>query len=160
DLAVGAAGVKVLDEHAGRVDRYGNPLVVTAPAPADEIAAAADLVKPKLAAVPAALVRGLAHLVTAADGPGVRALARPADQDTFPLGTVEAMRDAIGRSTSGLGDGPPGPEAIRRVLAVAAGPHRASTVGTPGASMAMVSPLDEADRKTVLDRLGLPSGVP
>src|SRR5690606_32741502 len=33
-------------------------------------------------------------------------------------------------------------------------------VGTPGASMAMVSPLDEADRKTVLDRLGLPSGVP
>lgn len=161
DLAVGAAGVRVLEEHSGRTDRYGNPLMVTAPAPADEIAAAADLVKPKLAAVPAAIVRGLAHLVTADDGPGVAAVVRPSEQDMFRVGTTEAMRDAIERPVDGwvadVSDGPTDPEAIHRVQAIAI-PYRALTPGTP--SMATVSPLDEADRKELLDRLGLPTGVP
>ena len=38
DLAVGAAGLEPLDDHAGRTDGYGNPLAVTAPAVADELA--------------------------------------------------------------------------------------------------------------------------
>ena len=57
DIAVGAAGLDVLDDHAGLVDDYGNELAVTAPAIADEVAAAADLVKGKLARRPAALLR-------------------------------------------------------------------------------------------------------
>ena len=63
DLAIGAAGFVVLDDHAGRVDGYGNPLAVTAPALADELAGAADLAKGKLAGRPVAVVRGLAAQV-------------------------------------------------------------------------------------------------
>src|SRR3989337_3401891 len=43
DLAVGAAGLRVLEDFAGRRDNYGNELVVTAPAGADELAGAAEL---------------------------------------------------------------------------------------------------------------------
>ncbi len=43
DIAIGAAGLLVLEDHAGRVDPYGNTLVVTAPAVADELAGAAEL---------------------------------------------------------------------------------------------------------------------
>ena len=48
---------------AGATDGYGNPLAVTAPAMADEVASAADLVKGKLAGRPVAVLRGLGHLV-------------------------------------------------------------------------------------------------
>jgi coenzyme F420-0:L-glutamate ligase/coenzyme F420-1:gamma-L-glutamate ligase len=50
---------------------------------ADEVAAAADLVKDKDAGVPAAIVRGLAELVTEDDGPGAAAIQRPAPEDLF-----------------------------------------------------------------------------
>src|SRR5690606_18817096 len=59
DVAIGAAGVRPLEAHRGRTDAYGNPLVATVTALADEIAAAAELVKPKTAGVPVAVVRGL-----------------------------------------------------------------------------------------------------
>ena len=55
DLAVGAAGLEVLHDHAGRTDPHGNELAVTAPAVADELASAADLVKRKLDRRPAAV---------------------------------------------------------------------------------------------------------
>ncbi|MFZ0833743.1 MAG: coenzyme F420-0:L-glutamate ligase, partial [Mycobacterium sp.] len=48
DVAIGAAGVEVLHAYAGAQDAHGNELVVTEVAVADEIAAAADLVKGKL----------------------------------------------------------------------------------------------------------------
>ena len=48
DLAIGAAGLLVLDDHAGRTDPYGNVLAVTAPAVADELAGAAELAAGKL----------------------------------------------------------------------------------------------------------------
>ena len=60
DVAIGAAGVRVLDDHRGGVDAFGNELVVTQVGLGDEIAAAGDLVKGKLAGVPVAVVRGLA----------------------------------------------------------------------------------------------------
>ena len=44
DAAVGAAGLHVLHNYSGAVDQYGNDLVVTEIAIADELAAAADLV--------------------------------------------------------------------------------------------------------------------
>jgi coenzyme F420-0:L-glutamate ligase/coenzyme F420-1:gamma-L-glutamate ligase len=56
---------------------------------ADEIAAAADLAKGKTAGIPAAVVRGLGHLVTADDGPGAAALIRPASEDMFLYGSAD-----------------------------------------------------------------------
>jgi len=100
DLAVGAAGVTVLDELSGRTDRYGNPLLVTAAAVADELAGAADLVKSKLAARPLAVVRGFGALVNGEDGPGVAALVRLGPLDMFRLGTREAVQEAVDRATA------------------------------------------------------------
>ncbi len=59
DVAIGAAGLTVLHGYAGSQDRHGNELIVTEIAVADEIAAAADLVKGKLTDIPVAVVRGL-----------------------------------------------------------------------------------------------------
>ena len=78
DAAIGAAGVAPLRDHRGQADTFGNPLEVTVAAVADEIAAAAELVKGKVDQVPVAIVRGLSELVVAADGPGAAALVRPA----------------------------------------------------------------------------------
>ena len=97
DLAIGAAGLEVLHDHAGRRDPHGNELTVTAPAVADEIAAAADLVKGKLAGRPVAVVRGLAALVlpTGSHGPGARALVREEAKDMFGFGARYAVLHAL-----------------------------------------------------------------
>jgi coenzyme F420-0:L-glutamate ligase/coenzyme F420-1:gamma-L-glutamate ligase len=89
DVAIGAAGVNVLTDLRGDVDGHGNQLVVTQVAVGDELAAAGDLVKGKLAAVPVAVARGL-H--TSADAPGARSLIRPRDEDLFRLGTDLAVQ--------------------------------------------------------------------
>jgi coenzyme F420-0:L-glutamate ligase/coenzyme F420-1:gamma-L-glutamate ligase len=94
DVAIGSAGVRVVEDYAGRRDTYGNDLQVTAVALADELAGAADLVKTKLAGRPVALVRGLAHLVTAGEGTA-RDLARPPAQDMFGYGSQEAVLAAV-----------------------------------------------------------------
>ncbi len=97
DIAVGAAGIDVLHDYAGRADAHGNELAVTAPAVADELAAAADLVKGKLDRRPAAVVRGLAGLVLPAGrhGAGAVALVRAEEQDWFGLGAREAVLAAL-----------------------------------------------------------------
>ena len=63
DTAIGAAGVLPLRDHRGQSDSFGNVLEVTVAAVADEIAAAAELVKGKSDQVPVAIVRGLGELV-------------------------------------------------------------------------------------------------
>ncbi|HEX2212783.1 MAG TPA: coenzyme F420-0:L-glutamate ligase [Mycobacterium sp.] len=93
DVAIGAAGLSVLHAYAGEHDQHGNELIVTEIAVADEIAAAADLVKGKLTAVPVAVVRGL---TLRDDGSSGRSLVRPGEEDLFWLGTEEAI--ALGRS--------------------------------------------------------------
>ena len=97
DIAIGAAGVLVLDDHAGRADRYGNQLAVTAPALADELAGAAELAQGKLTGRPLALVRGRADLVLPAgdDGPGAAALVRDEGEDLFGYGAREAVVRAL-----------------------------------------------------------------
>ncbi|MFK5633046.1 MULTISPECIES: coenzyme F420-0:L-glutamate ligase [unclassified Ornithinimicrobium] len=95
DLALGAHGVRVLDDLRGGTDADGRHLAVTARAVGDELAAAADLVKGKQDAVPAALVRGRADLVLEG-GPGARALVRTGPGDWFALGHREAVRAALG----------------------------------------------------------------
>lgn len=91
DAAIGAAGMRVADDLRGGVDAHGRPLTVTVAAVADEIAAAADLVKGKARGRPVAVVRGLSRYVTSAvDTPGARTLQRPPADDLFPLGSAEA----------------------------------------------------------------------
>jgi coenzyme F420-0:L-glutamate ligase / coenzyme F420-1:gamma-L-glutamate ligase len=110
DQAIGVAGLEVLHDYAGRVDGYGNELSVTAPAVADEIAAAGDLVKGKLTRRPAAVLRGLAALVLAPDehGPGAAALVRDERSDLFGLGAREAVLAAVaGDGTARRGFGAP-----------------------------------------------------
>ncbi|MGV0741612.1 coenzyme F420-0:L-glutamate ligase [Mycolicibacterium sp. XJ870] len=97
DFAIGASGLTVLHGYAGARDRHGNELVVTEVAVADEIAAAADLVKGKLTAIPVAVVRGLA---LRDDGSTARTLLRPGEDDLFWLGTAEAIQ--LGRSQAQL----------------------------------------------------------
>ena len=99
DVAIGAAGIAVLDDFTGRADPYGRTLEMTVVAVADEVAAATELVRTKLAGSPVAVVRGLADHVLDDDGPGAAALIRPLDEDLFTLGTAEAVaagrRDAV-----------------------------------------------------------------
>lgn len=97
DVTIGAAGLAVLHGYAGAHDAHGNELVVTEVAVADEIAAAADLVKGKLTAIPVAVVRGLTPVD---DGSNGRTLVRAGEEDLFWLGTAEAI--ALGRSQAQL----------------------------------------------------------
>lgn len=83
EVAIGCAGLAPLDDWRGREDASGRELAATVIAIADEIAAAADLVRGKDEGVPAAVVRGLDRHVTAEDGPGAAALRRPPAEDLF-----------------------------------------------------------------------------
>ena len=91
DVAVGVAGLAPLADHRGLVDGHGHELGITVTATADEVAAAAELVKGKLAGVPVAVVRGLPGVVGAADGPGAAAYVRPAAEDMFRYGHRETL---------------------------------------------------------------------
>jgi coenzyme F420-0:L-glutamate ligase/coenzyme F420-1:gamma-L-glutamate ligase len=83
DVAIGAAGLRPLDDWRGRPDAFGRELRVTSIAVADSVAAAADLPRAKDSRQPAVLVRGVARFVTAEDGPGAAALRRPREDDLF-----------------------------------------------------------------------------
>jgi coenzyme F420-0:L-glutamate ligase/coenzyme F420-1:gamma-L-glutamate ligase len=106
DAAIGVAGLGVLRRYAGTIDRYGNELVVTEVAVADEVAAA-DLVKGKLAGVPVAVLRGLPR---DDDGSTAADLVRSASDDLFWLGTNEALEQ--GRAL-GWADAVPSRQSVR-----------------------------------------------
>ncbi|MCD6639555.1 MAG: coenzyme F420-0:L-glutamate ligase [Nocardioides sp.] len=97
DIAIGAAGIVVAESYDGRTDSYGNPLVVTLPAVADEIASAAELAQGKLTARPVAVLSGRADLVLPLDedGPGAATLVRAEGGDLFGWGSREAVVRAL-----------------------------------------------------------------
>ncbi|MCK5891436.1 MAG: coenzyme F420-0:L-glutamate ligase [Aeromicrobium sp.] len=96
DIAIGCAGIVPVESFAGRTDTHGQPLVVTAPAVADEVAGGAELASGKLGGRPVVVMRGLAaHLLTADDGPGAAAIIRDEDGDLFGLGSRDAVVEAL-----------------------------------------------------------------
>ena len=80
DVAIGIAGIAALRDLRGTVDRAGEPLRTTQVAVADEIAAAADLVRvTKADGIPVVVVRG----VEAAGDGSAAELIIPAERDLF-----------------------------------------------------------------------------
>lgn len=80
-VAIGAAGVQVLEDHRGGKDLHGRELQVTLISRADAIASAANLVMGETTQkIPLALVRGMDARV---DGSVARDIIRPTDEDMF-----------------------------------------------------------------------------
>ena len=150
DNAIGAAGVSPLRDHRGEPDTFGNILEVTVAAVADEIASAADLVKGKSRHVPVAVVRGLAGLVTEPDGPGARAIIRPADEDMFRFGSADVP--LARRTIRAFTAEPVDAGAVRRAVATAltapaphhSEPWRFVILRTAGARTALLDAMLEA----------------
>jgi coenzyme F420-0:L-glutamate ligase/coenzyme F420-1:gamma-L-glutamate ligase len=83
EVAIGCAGLIPAEDWRGQTDADDRELNATVIAIADEVAAAADLVRGKDSREPAVRIRGLERYVTAEDGAGAAALVRAVEDDLF-----------------------------------------------------------------------------
>ena len=147
DVAVGLAGMGALDDWRGRADGDGRRLEVTEVAVADEVAAAADLVKGKASRVPAALLRGVAR----PEGRGrARDLVRPAADDLFrTAGTAEDLLAFLdgGPPPAGFLPDPVDPDTVERAVAAA------RAVPLPGGQRLQAAPVPAGARPACLAAL-------
>jgi coenzyme F420-0:L-glutamate ligase / coenzyme F420-1:gamma-L-glutamate ligase len=118
EVALGVAGVPALRDERGGTDLHGRLLEVTEAAVADEMAAAADLVRTKASGTPFVLLRG--GLPTG-EGTG-RDLIRPAEDDLFRAGGPTASVEAVARRRTVRSFAPDevDPEVLRAAVAAAA----------------------------------------
>lgn len=102
EIAIGAAGLAVMDSYVGAEDGYGNVLRLTLPCVADELCCAAELVSGKTTRRPFAIIRGRADLVCDPDvvGDGASSIIRPPEQDLFGFGAREAVVRALAQRPS------------------------------------------------------------
>lgn len=91
DVALGVAATAAMRDERGAADLDGRALEVTAAAVADEVAAAADLVRTKSSGTPFVVVRGLESGDT---GTGAD-LIRPLDEDLFATGGPTAVDSGV-----------------------------------------------------------------
>ncbi|MCD1269015.1 coenzyme F420-0:L-glutamate ligase [Microbacterium sp. MEC084] len=105
DHAIGAGGVHVFEDLRGTTDAQGRPLHVTLPCVADELCAAADLVKGKATGLPVAVVRGRGDLVGPLDLPGARIIPRTGPRDMFRLGADEAYAEGYAAGSAAAAGG-------------------------------------------------------
>jgi coenzyme F420-0:L-glutamate ligase/coenzyme F420-1:gamma-L-glutamate ligase len=83
DVAIGCAGMQLLDDWRGRTDSAGLQLQATWLAVADASAATADLARSKDSREPVVVLEGLERFVSVEDGPGALTLLRPLREDLF-----------------------------------------------------------------------------
>jgi len=147
DVAVGLAGMGALDDWRGRTDGDGRLLEVTEVAVADEVAAAADLVKGKAARVPAALLRGVAR--PKGDGTARDLVRSPADDLFRTAGTAEDLLAFLegGPAPARFLPGPVPPGTLERAVAAA------QAVPLPGGRRLQVLPVPDAARAACLAAL-------
>jgi coenzyme F420-0:L-glutamate ligase/coenzyme F420-1:gamma-L-glutamate ligase len=83
DVAIGAAGVRPVEDWRGLPDAHGREMRATMIAVADQFAALADLARAKDALQPVVIVSGAGGHLIAGDGPGAGALIRQRADDLF-----------------------------------------------------------------------------
>jgi coenzyme F420-0:L-glutamate ligase/coenzyme F420-1:gamma-L-glutamate ligase len=147
DVALGVAGTPALRDERGATDLDGQVLEVTEAAVADEVAAAADLVRTKGSGTAVVLVRGLpaGPAGTGAD------LVRPAATDLFRHGGPTAVTRAVTarRTVRDLDPDRPVPAQALREAAAAA-----TTAPAPhGTRPLRIVRLTEATRSRLLDAM-------
>jgi coenzyme F420-0:L-glutamate ligase/coenzyme F420-1:gamma-L-glutamate ligase len=151
DAAIGLAGMGAVADYRGRPDDDGRILEVTETAVADEVAAAADLVKGKTSRVPAALLRGVPR--PPGDGTA-RDLVRPAGEDLFRTGSDPIDFLESRRTRRRFDDAPVDPAVVDRAVRAAltapfphhTRPFRVVALDSPAARDAYLSAMEAAWR--------------
>ena len=104
DVAIGAAGLRVLDDLRGTTDAGGRRRGGALAGGGGGVGAAPARGEGEWGGLPVAVIRGLGHLVGGLDEPGAAAIIRSAADDLFRLGSDEAYAEGFRDGRSAAGD--------------------------------------------------------